>query len=97
VYDLSTLDKYAADNGVSQIGAFMRLAGQSMLLAAAMTTGIAGAKILSGDVKSQPEQMRITDEVDEPAQAPGQQKNISQPPQQQQDEEVSPQRQTNVV
>jgi hypothetical protein len=98
VYDLSTLDKYAEDNGVSRIGAFMRLAGQSMLLAAAMTTGIARAKILSGDVESQTpsqSQMSITDEVDEPA--PSQQKNISQPPQPQQDEEVSPQRQTNIV
>ena len=99
VYDLSTLDKYAAENGVSQIGAFMRLAGKSMLLAAAMTTGIVGEKILSGDAKMQSKtptqnQMTITDEVDVPTKQP-QRTNVV--PQQQQDEEVSPQRQQNLV
>jgi len=75
VYDLGTLDKYAQENGTSQIGAFMRLAGQSMLLAAAMTTGIAGAKLLSGGAHAPVEsqtpnqsQMRVTDEVDTPVQ-----------------------------
>ena len=81
VYDLGTLDKYAQENGTSQIGAFMRLCGQSMLLAVAMTTGIAGAKILNGDAKTAPavtqsqtpsqNQMTLTDEVVAPApQAP---------------------------
>src|SRR5271168_2594713 len=54
VYDLGTLDQYAEENGTSQIGAFMRLAGQSLLLAVAMTTGIAGAKLLNGEAKAAP-------------------------------------------
>lgn len=96
VYDLATLDKYAEDNGTSQIGAFMRLAGQSLLLAAAMTTGIAGAKLLNGEAKA-PTQEKTDMWVEPETIAPSQQKNISEPPQAQQDQEVSPQRQQNLV
>jgi hypothetical protein len=40
--------------------------------------------------------MTITDEVDKVPQ-PNQQRNINEPPQQQQDEDVSPQRQQNFI
>lgn len=53
VSDLSTLDKYAQEQGTDRVRAFLSLAGRQLALAAVVTTGIASTKLFNGEAKAQ--------------------------------------------
>lgn len=53
ISDLSTLDKYAQEQGTDRVRAFLSLAGRQLALATVVTTGIAATKLFNGEAKAQ--------------------------------------------
>ncbi len=83
IYDLGTLDAYAAQNGQSRYKALAKVALTNLVLAAAVTFGLSAKDLMTKATQtgvepqqtqqqtqqdSNPNQMRLTDEVDSPTQ-----------------------------